>query len=457
MKSRREFLRGAALTGVGALAAGQLGGCRSACPVVGMGTRADMAMAYAPIPHVRVGLLGIGNRGRLAVKRLVQVPGVEIVAMCDSIPERVSKELPFFKEKGLREPKVFTGSMDVWRKMCEMDGVDIIYICTPWLDHTPMSVYAMRCGKHVGVEVPAGMTVDECWQLVETSEKTRRHCMMLENCCYGRNELLALNLCRKGVLGELIHGEAAYIHEMCEGLFNQKYSHGNWRGAYGVKHAGNSYPTHGLGPVSWYMSLNRGDKMDYLVSIESAAINRPAWAAEHLGKDHPMANPSYYKGGQMNVSLVKTRQDRTIVVQHDIISPRPYSRLNIISGSKGILTDFPLRVAVGEDTHDWLVPDALEAFRVKHEHPLWTKMSEQAMALDGAHGGMDYIMDCRLFHCLQKGLPLDMDVYDAALWSCLVELTEKSCTRRAATVDVPDFTRGAWKTATPLSVETMMV
>ncbi|MCL1921911.1 MAG: Gfo/Idh/MocA family oxidoreductase [Kiritimatiellaeota bacterium] len=457
MSSRREFLKNAALMGAGAVAMSRLAGCKSACPVVGMGTRADMEMKHAPIPHVRVGLLGIGNRGKLAVRRLTQVPGVEIVAMCDSIPERVEAQLPFFKEQGLKTPKVFSGTTQIWRKMCELPEVDIVYICTPWLDHTPMSVHAMRCGKHVGVEVPAAMTVDECWELVEISEKTRRHCMMLENCCYGRNELLALNLCRTGVLGELVHGEAAYIHEMCAGLFNQKYSGGNWRGIYGIKNAGNSYPTHGLGPVSWYMSLNRGDKMDYLVSVESAAISRPAYAAEHFGAGDPRANPAHYKNGNMNVSLVKTQRGRTIVIQHDIVSPRPYTRLNVISGSKGILSDFPLRVAMGADAHDWLKPDELEAFRVKHEHPLWKQGGDKAMTLDGAHGGMDYIMDCRLFHCLQKGLPLDMDVYDAALWSCLVDLTKKSCTRRAASVDVPDFTRGAWKTAKPLSVESMVI
>ena len=451
MKSRRDFLRNAALMGVGAVSVGQLG-----CAAT-RGANANMTMAYAPIPRVRVGLLGTGNRGSGAVRRLVNVPGVDIVALCDSIPERVNRHLPFFREKGLKEPKVFTGSAEVWKKMCERDEVDVIYICTPWLAHTPMSVYAMRCGKHVGVEVPAAMTVDECWQLVETSERMKRHCMMLENCCYGRNELLALNLCRKGLLGELIHGEAAYIHEMCAGLFNAKYSGGNWRGLYGIQHAGNSYPTHGLGPVSWYMSLNRGDRMDYLASVESAAISRPAYAREHFGADSPMAQPSYYKGGNMNVSLVKTQLGRTIMIQHDTLSPRPYTRLNMISGSKGILSDFPLRIAVGANTHDWMKPEELNAFCAQHEHPLWKQFSEKAKTMDNAHGGMDYIMDCRFFHCLQKGLPLDMDVYDAALWSCLVELTQKSCTRRAASVDVPDFTRGAWKTAKPLSVESMVV
>jgi predicted dehydrogenase len=406
-----------------------------------------------PLEKVRVGIIGLGHRGPGAVKRLAQIPGVEIVALCDLYEERVSRQAKALAELGKPAPAAFFGSKDEWRKLCESARVDLVYICTPWLWHAPMAVYAMQCGKHAATEVPAAVTLEQCWELVKTAEATRRHCMLLENCCYGFNELLALTLCRKGVLGELVHGEAAYIHDLRASKLNEEKENGyqgQWRLEWSKQHTGNPYPTHGLGPICQYMDINRGDRFESLTSVSTAQFGLSLAAAAKYGKGSPQAKTRYMLG-DMNTTLIRTYRGRTILVQHDTTSPRPYSRINTISGTKGILSDYPLRVALEPSAHEWLGEKELEALKAKYIHPLWDKSGEAAKKA-GGHGGMDFLMDLRLCRCLQQGLPLDIDVYDSALWSSLVELTEKSALREGAPVQVPDFTRGGWKSADPLGI-----
>jgi hypothetical protein len=274
--------------------------------------------------------------------------------------------------------------------------------------------------------------------------------MMLENCCYGDNELFALMLCRDGVLGDLVHGEAAYIHDLRAALFTRDENKDGWRLRFGTEHTGNPYPTHGLGPICQYMNINRGDKFDYLTSVSTNEFGFIQFARGKYGPDSKQASLKY-KLGDMNTTIIKTAKGRTILVQHDTTSPRPYSRINTISGTKGIVSDYPLRVALDPKAHEWMKDEELAALKAKYTHPLWQKSGDTAKRV-GGHGGMDFLMDLRLCHCLQNGLPLDIDVYDSALWSCLVELSEKSVLKRGASLDVPDFTRGAWKTATPLDI-----
>ena len=409
-----------------------------------------------PLEKVRVGVIGLGHRGPGAVQRLSSIPGVEITALGDLYEERVAKQVKALADKGKPAPQTYNGAKDEWRKLCESKEVDLVYICTPWLLHTPMAVYAMQCGKHAATEVPAAVTLEQCWQLVDTAEAAQRHCMILENCCYGANEMLALMLCRKGVLGELVHGEAAYIHDLRASNLNEEAAggyQGQWRLEWAKQHTGNPYPTHGLGPVCQYMDINRGDRFEYLTSVSTAQLGLSLAAAAKYGKGSPQAKMAY-KLGDMNTTLIRTYRGRTIMVQHDTTSPRPYSRINTISGTKGILSDYPLRVALEPKAHDWLGEKALEELKAKYVHPLWDKSGELAKKV-GGHGGMDFLMDLRLCHCLQKGLPLDIDVYDTALWSSLVELSESSVLRGGAPQKVPDFTRGGWKTAEPLGIVTV--
>jgi hypothetical protein len=405
---------------------------------------------------VRVGLLGVGHRGSGAVSRLANIPGVEITAMGDLFEDRCLHQIKVLTAAGKPAPKAYCGAKDAWRSLCESKEVDLVYICTPWLLHTPMAVYAMQCGKHAVTEVPSAVTVEQCWQLVDTAEETQRHFMMLENCCYGANEMLALMLCRKGVLGNLVHGEAAYIHDLRESKFKEEEKggyQGQWRLEWSKQHTGNPYPTHGLGPICQYMDINRGDRLDFLTSMSTAQFGLSRAAAARFGKNSAQAKTTYQLG-DMNTTLIRTYRGKTIMVQHDTTSPRPYSRINTISGTQGILSDYPLRVALEPNAHAWMGDKELAELQGKYMHPLWVQSGERAKKA-GGHGGMDYLMDLRLFHCLQKGLPLDMDVYDAALWSSLVELSERSVVRGGSPVQVPDFTRGGWKTADPLGIVTL--
>ena len=454
--NRRDFLQSMMWAGLLAQT-----GCNTISRALdgGMGTPSregkSMAGFHAePIPLLRIGFIGVGHRGPGHIRSLSRLPNVEIRAIGDLYEDRVNRQIKFWTDAKKPAPKGYFGSPDAWKAICERDDIDLIYICTPWLWHTPMAVYAMQCGKHAVMEVPAAVTVEQCWELVDTSEKTRRHCMMLENCCYGENEMLALSLCRKGILGELVHGEAAYLHDLSHSKLNEEKTggyQGQWRLEWTKQHTGNPYPTHGLGPIAQYMNINRGDRFDYLTSISSDVFRMPQLGAEKYGENSPQAKYSYYRQGDMNTTIIRTYRGRTILVEHDTTSPAPYSRINTIKGTKGILSDYPLRVALLPQPHNWMDEKKLEELKQKYGHPLWQKNGNAAKT-HGGHGGMDFLLNLRLCYCLQQGLPLDMDVYDAASWSSLVELTERSVLRGGKPVDIPDFTRGGWKTAEPLGI-----
>ena len=442
--NRRDFLKGTLWMGAAALAGGAL------CDAPAAG--GAMATFAAPaLRKVRVGCVGLGARGSGAVHRISQIPGVEVAAICDIRPEAVAAQQKWLSKNKKPAAKEFIGA-EAWKALCQWDGIDVVYNTTPWNLHAPIGLEAMRCGKHVFIEVPAAMYIDECWALVETSEKTKRHCMQLENCCYGEIEMLAFNICHLGLLGELKHGEGAYIHDLRSYNLNGYYN--NWRLRWNIPHKGNQYPTHGLGPICQYMDINRGDRFDYLVSLESQPTGFATLARETIKNADDWRRKADVQMGDMNTTLIKTVKGRSIMVQHDVASPRPYSRINLISGTKGMLCDYPYRLAVegkpGAGAHGF--DDKLAAeWREKYKHPLWKRAGEIAKKV-GGHGGMDFLMDLRWAFCLQNGLPLDMNVYDLASWCSLCELTEKSVRNRSNSVDVPDFTRGGWKTTKPLGL-----
>ena len=453
--NRREFLKGTFWMGAAAFAAG--------CTMdkIALGPQGGPMMTYAdkPMKKVRVGVIGLG-RGEGAVRRMAQIPNTYVTAICDLNEARINKQLKWFDQMKIARPKVYTGGPEEWKKLVDSDEVDLVYNATPWLLHAPIGLYAMRAGKHVAIEVPAALTEDECYELVETSEKTRRHCMQLENCCYGEIELLSLNLCRKGLLGEIVHGECAYIHDLrsyCYDKFDEEKGGGGywdyWRLKYNAKHGGNQYQTHGLGPVCQYMNINRGDQFDFLVSVDSKQESFERYAKAKFGADSWQAKTKV-KMGDMNTSIIKTKLGRTIMLQHNVSNPRPYNRINLISGTKGILQDYPYRCTFAKNEIDGChnySPEFAEKVRKEHMHPLWKKCGKLAAKV-GGHGGMDFLMDLRLSYCLQNGLPLDMNVYDLASWCVIGELSEKSSDNRGRSIDIPDFTNGAWKTAAPLGI-----
>jgi hypothetical protein len=315
----------------------------------------------------------------------------------------------------------------------------------------------MERGKHAFVEVAAAMTVEDCWKLVNTSERTRRHCVMLENCCYGENELLVLNMARQGVFGELTHAECGYIHDLREVLF-ELGSEGDWRRDYHRQLDGNLYPTHGLGPVAQYLGIGRGDQFRLLVSVSSGegGLTRYRDLKQPNGGRHAGEK---YVCGDMNTSVIRTELGRTIMLQHDVVNPRPYSRINALSGTGGTFFDYPARLALDAPArygleatgpHEWLGEKDLEKMRRRFTHPLWSRLAERAAG--AGHGGMDYVMNWRHLDCLRRGATPDSVVYDAASWSCIVELSARSVAAGSMPVAIPDFTRGLWKAMTPLGI-----
>jgi hypothetical protein len=440
--SRRDFL-GAGVTAAAAV------NLLPGTALAGDGSKADrmIGVPFASRDVVRIGLIGVGGRGRSLLRDLLAIDGVRVTALCDLVPAHAARGAEMVKEAGQpTAPAVFDGSDRVWERLVARDDLDIVYIATPWNWHVPMAVGAMRQGKHAAVEVPAATTLDDCWTLVNVSEKTRRHCIMLENCCYGYNELLVLNLVKAGKLGRLTHGECAYIHDLRELLLSDE-GEGLWRRYPHLQLDGNLYPTHGLGPVANYMAINRGDRFDYLVSMSSLEAGLTEYRDEHLALSDPKRQERY-RTGDMNTSLIKTALGRTVMLQHDVVSPRPYSRINMISGTRGTFADYPARIMIeGQPEGDaWA---GLDNYQAAFESPLWKRMGEIARKL-GGHGGMDFIMNYRLVQCLREGLVPDMDVYDAAAWSAPGPLSVLSVRQGSKPVDVPDFTRGAWRTARPV-------
>ena len=456
-QNRRDFIKGTAWMAALAAAGGGLGGCIS----LG-GARPMSNFAVAPMKRIRVGIIGIGERGTAAVHRIALIPGCEFTALCDLRPEAVDAAKKWLAEKGKPAPKhCFSGKPDSWKGLADCDDVDLVYIVTPAALHPPMEVYSLLAGKHVLTEVPGAQTLDQCWEIVETCEKVRRHCMMLENCCYGEMEMLAWNLCHQGLLGTLTHAEGGYIHNLTFRHMEHPTAKNNFRTqrlkeqvaanpGSEVRRWGNTYPTHALGPICLYMDMNRGDRMTHVASFSTLAAGHQEFAAATFGADE-WQNKLKWRTGDMNTSIIKTAKGRTIMMQVDQTTPRPYSRINLVQGTKGCFYDYPPRLALSKKPGDhagWLSSAAFEKARVEHRHPLWKSVGEIAKKV-GGHGGMDFIMDLRWAYCLQNGLPLDMDVYDLASWSSIVPCSAASDKAGGVLVDLPDFTRGAWAAAKP--------
>lgn len=407
-----------------------------------------MDFAAAPMETVRLGFLGVGGRGTGLLSEFLKIEGVVVKAICDVRAANAENARDRVAAAGQPPPEIYTGDEADFKRLCVHPDLDAVIIATPWEWHTPMAVAAMNAGLHAFIEVPAAITVEECWELVDTAEKTKRHCMMLENCCYGETELMVLNMARQGLFGELLYAEGAYLHDL-RGELLSGAGEGLWRTQHSINRNGNLYPTHGLGPVAQVFGINRGDCFDRLVSMSTAAHGLSLYAREKFGADDPRAK-TVYRNGDVNTSLIQTRLGRTLMVKHDTENPYPYDRINLVQGTNGAVRSFPDRIHIEgrSPSEEW---ELLDPYRKEFEHPLWARIGEMAKT-NGGHGGMDFVMAWRLVHCLRHGLPLDMSVYDAAAWSAVGPLSEWSVAHGSQPIAFPDFTRGAWQTTVPLGV-----
>ena len=412
------------------------------------GQESVLGLTAEPLETVRIGIVGLGMRGGSAVDRLSYVPDCQITALCDIEQDRVTRSVERLIAKGIADVQTYGGEAESWRGLCESPEVDLVYICTDWKNHVPIALYAMECGKHVAIEVPAATTLDEIWDLINMSEKTRRHCMMLENCVYDFFEMSTLAMAQEGVFGEVIHVEGAYHH--CLDPYWDEYWE-SWRLEYNKEHRGDVYPTHGIGPVCQVLGIHRGDRMKTLVSMDTKPFNGPKIYELKNGVPCPE-----FKNADQTSTLIRTEKGKTMLIQHDVMTPRPYDRLYQVVGTDGYAGKYPIQLyclrenASLEEGYDALGTEkiysgeALKELQQKYPNPLMNPEFVELAQSVGGHGGMDFIMDYRLVYCLHNGLPLDMDVYDLAEWCCISDLSRLSLENGNMPVEVPDFTRGEW-------------
>ncbi|MFC1761036.1 Gfo/Idh/MocA family protein [Planctomycetota bacterium] len=444
MIERREFLQQTMGMGLGALVFGAVGGCGS--QVGGRSASVSFAPKCRPKDLIKIGFVGIGNMGSGHVRNLLGIEGAQVTAVCDIRPERTDWAVKTIIESGFEKPAVYGRDEQDFVRMCETEDLDLVYNAAPWRYHTPICLAAMRNGKHAASEVNIAQTLEECWALVEMAEKTQRHCVMMENCCYDRTEMMIMNMIKAGLFGEIVHGEAGYLHDLRKLKFSPTTYQGMWRIQHSLTRNGNLYPTHGIGPMAWCMDIHHGDAFDTLVAVSTKSLGLPAYALEH----HPEWADREFALGDVCICLIKTKLGKTLICKHDTNLPRPYSRDFLVQGVKGIARKYPdQRIHIEGRTkgHGW---DKLQDYRDEFEHPVWKRLQEKAQG--AGHGGMDYIEDYRLIQALRQGLAPDICVYDSVAWSAVTPLSEKSIAHGGQPVSFPDFTRGAWKLPRVLGV-----
>ncbi len=421
----------------------------------------DVINLTAPkMQTVRVAFVGLGMRGPGAVARFTHIPGVQIVALCDYEAGRAEACQGYLKQAGLAPADIYSGEKG-YEELCKRPDIDLVYVATDWDHHYPVAKCALENGKHTAIEVPSAMNLEQCWSLIDLSEKTQKHCMILENCCYDWFELRALNMAQHGVFGEVIRAQGAYIHNLDDFWdYYWKNPDGSdpdklgWRMKYNKENRGDVYATHGLGPVAQVLNIHRGDRFTTLVAMDTKSVHGKEYVEKKTGK--PCDD---YRNGDHTTTLMRTADGKVVEIQHNVMNPQPYNRLYQLTGTRGFANKYPVEgyavdaaqlKATGSapkvdnlSAHGFMPESEKQALEAQYEHPIIKKYGEMAAKV-GGHGGMDFFMDARMVYCLQNGLPLDMDVYDLAEWCCLAELGTLSMDNNCAAVSFPDFTRGHW-------------
>ncbi|MDE5822772.1 MAG: Gfo/Idh/MocA family oxidoreductase [Paramuribaculum sp.] len=417
-----------------------------------------LGLTAPKMDKVRVAFVGLGMRGPGAVNRFAHIPGVEVVALCDYDSVRAEKSQKYLRERGLKPADTYFGE-DGYKAICARPDIDLVYVATDWDHHFPVAKAALESGKHTAIEVPSAMNLEQCWELIDLSEKNRKHCMILENCCYDYYELNALAMAQAGVFGEVLRAEGAYIHNL-DDFWDYYWKNPEndpdklgWRMKYNMENRGDLYATHGLGPVAQALNIHRGDRFKTLVAMDTKSVHGKEYVEKKTGK--PCEN---YRNGDHTTTLMRTEDGKVVEIQHNVMNPQPYNRLYKLTGTKGYATKYPeSKIALDKSqleasgvtpkvdnlsSHGFLPKAEYDSLMSKYYHPILKKYGE--LGREMGHGGMDFMMDSRLVYCLQNGLPLDMDVYDLAEWCCLGELGALSMDNNSAAVTFPDFTRGHW-------------
>ena len=445
--NRRDFIQKGTAAGIG-LALGSKILSAYSNEIIKLPPPQDFPLINPPMEKVRIGFIGVGLQGTAHFGNFFKIKGAELVAVCDIVKSKAKKVQKMAVEAGRKKPDIYTRGEEDYKRMCERDDIDLVFIVTPWKWHVPMCLQAMKTSKHAAVEVPAATTIDDCWKLVETSEKTGKYCIMMENCNYDRFEMTMLNMVKKDILGIPLHAECGYLHDL-RWVKHDMNGEGVWRREHSMKRNGDFYPTHGLGPVAQCLDINRGNQFDHLVSMGTKTKGLHIYAEERFGADSPQAKEKFTLS-DIVTTLIKTKNGETIVLKHDTNNPRPYSRDIYFQGTKGVIRKYPeskIYIEGVSPAHRW---EDFENYKEKYKHPVWKKLEKES---EGAgHGGMDFIEDYRLIEALINGREPDMDVYDAAALSVITELSERSIANNSQAQAFPDFTRGQWEKPRELQV-----
>ncbi len=404
---------------------------------------------------VRLGFIGVGLRGQNHLDLALRRNDVDVVTICDVDQRMIDRSKDLIKKARKPMPAVIMDGPYGYRKMLENKDIDAVIIATPWEWHTLMCLDAMNAKKYVGCEVITGMTIEECWELVHTSERTGMPLMMLENVCYRRDVMAVLNMVRQNVFGEIVHLQGGYQHDLREIKFNdgkseegggaefgeKGFSEAKWRTVHAVNRNGDLYPTHGIGPVGMMVNINRGNRLTELVSFASKGLGLHEYVVKTGGQNHPNAKVNF-KLGDVVTTMIRCANGETILLQHDTNLPRPYSLGFRVQGTKGIWMDLNSSIYIEEQSakaHSW---EDTKTWFEKYDHPLWKKYGNDAAG--AGHGGMDWFVLNAFIESVKRKIPTPQDVYDAVTWSAITPLSETSIRLGGETVDFPDFTQGQW-------------
>ncbi len=410
---------------------------------------------------INIGFIGTGLRGQWLLDLASKRDDVLIPAICDIDDKMIDRTLKILKRNNKDVPSIYKNGDEDFLNLVKRDDLDAVVIATPWEWHHPMAVAAMKAGKHVGVEVPAAITVEDCWDLVDVSEKTGMECMIMENVCYYRPVMALLNMIREGIFGEMLHYQCGYQHDLREVKFNdgkqaygggvefgeKGFSEAKWRTQHSVERNGDLYPTHGIGPVSTMLDINRGNKFEHLTSTATKSRGLHNYIVKHGGEKHPNANVKF-KLGDIVTTVIKCYNGETVVVSHDTNNPRPYSLNFRVQGTNGIWMGDNYSIYLEDQSpkpHEW---EPFDPYLKKYDHPLWKSFENDA---DGAgHGGIDFFIMRAFIESVKRGTKPPIDVYDAVSMSVISPLSEKSISNGSTAVEFPDFTRGKWKSNKPI-------
>lgn len=394
--------------------------------------------------EIRVGVFGLGIRGRSLLNHVIEVDNVKVTALCDLYEERIEKGIEVMHKKGKGAPILCTNN---YHELIACDNVDIVMIFAAWEAHIPTAIEAMKAGKPVAVEVAGAYSIDQCWELVKTYEETKTPIMMMENCCYGRRELMLLNMIKQGFFGEIVHCEGAYGHdlrkEIIGGNVNKHYRLRNY-----INRNCENYPTHELGPIAQWLDINRGNRMVSLTATASKAVGLHDYVRKNHADDKELMNTTFNQGDVV-ITVIKCAHGETIKLTLATTLPRYYTRGLTVYGTDAFFSEDTKTIArdgefTEKDEADWFEKNAgnEEKYLEEYEHPIWKKYQEEGVR--EGHGGMDWLVISAFFDALKENKPMPIDVYDMATWMAITPLSERSILLGSSPVEIPDFTNGKW-------------